>query len=229
MKVKKILIIFLIISELLIADTFSEQRKQEEENKNRITKQVWETQYDKLLMVPMSLNDDNILTYNKSGIITLYLSSDLMNIDLNEIYKYIKFDVSVDKEKIYKCEFNKKNHKNCNIEYYTANAADELGGGLFSAGKALFDGKLMIEKKFDKYAFSKIIVKNELFLKQFINRFILKELNKENIINVENNTLQQKKNNDTSKSKVSNKKITEKKLSKKENINTNKTNIIETW
>lgn len=192
MRVVKIFIVCLIFKNFLFSESISEQQSFQSENKNIIIKKVWESNYHDFLIISMSLNDKNILSYQKDGNIKLYIYKNLININLTDIFQYIKFDIIVDKDKLYQCELNKENHKNCSLDYYTTSAADEIGNGLFSFGKSLFQGKLMIEKKFDSYVFAKIILKNEDFLKQFLERLINKNLYlnaKHQIENKNDNTL----------------------------------------
>lgn len=165
----------------LLATDFMEEIESSKEKKKAIIDKVWSSNESAFYTVHMTILEDGKLREHKDGIVTLFITKDLVNIDLDNLYDFIKIDVNLDKDKVYSCSLTKKSHDNCNNPYYTNAAVGDLINDIFSIGTSLLnDRDIALEKKFDKYEFAKVIEKNESFLKQYTNRFIIANMNQNN-------------------------------------------------
>lgn len=179
---KTIILTILIINyNLLNADILKNQEKEKEKNTILIEK-VFKSKYKSFDLITFNFDKDYNLIYNKNGIVNMYISKNYMNINLDKIFDYIKFDIKIDKDKIYKCSINNQD-VNCNKKYNTISAADDISGGLINLASALFKEGLSVEKKFDALEFSKIINNNKNFIKQVTTRHITYKLNKQEKVN----------------------------------------------
>jgi hypothetical protein len=170
-----IITLLLISSSFLnadILDTLNDKQKNEKEMQEKVFNSKFNS-FDKL---SFDFDENYKLKYVNNGKITMFISNDYMNIDIKNIFSYIKFDINVDKDEIHECKLISDDSLICSTSYYTVKAADQLSGGLLNFASALLSENQLIKKRFDIIEFSKLIVKNEDYLKQFINRYINSKL-----------------------------------------------------
>lgn len=161
----------LFLCTFLNADAISDIEANKAKKKENIVK-VFKAESGEFIQYKLKVKNKK-LKFSNSGDVIMFINSDYMNIDIDDIWKYVKFDTTVDKEITVHCEFqNDQNNEYCDYPFFTAEAAHMLGG-LFSATKALTQGELAIDKKYDEAAFAQTIVKNKDFVKQAVEKAIV--------------------------------------------------------
>ena len=124
---------------------------------------------------PFKLKGNN-LVFDQNGNIIMHVTKNLNEIDLDNIFDHIKFTTTLDKEKTYTCAIAlSENSEFCDHPFYSSSAAGKYIGNIWSIGKALVDGKVGAEKKFDEKLFAKVIYDNKDKIKIAVERIRINE------------------------------------------------------